>query len=434
MSGPKQNEQSYDAETPGASGQQRYGGQGATEDLAGWAFKSATPGQHCEPGGFVYRSLAEHDGWERIDALHKAHDLTKTVPDAVGFVGATLTLKQAGRKCGDTTGAGLAARLIFDFKDYPVSQYYGFTSLEPVALLARVRDALRVMQVAFEPCEEEGKLLQCQAMSSSFSATFTINLLELKPDCQRTLGYKYVIEVCKGRCACPSMWRAICMALFAKLGDAVAKAKPKEELLAPDMPLPLSVDAHDGSCSEAKKEGTITTPMLEDSVELMDLFLDVVSSRNLPANCIEFAEAIANLYGRMRDSITVGKAGCEKLTSKELERLHSMLCHNEYDVRRCTCTILQTLLQNGMLTGLNAEEKEDLFKSLLRVVNMVGERCALLMPMQSEALLALKEMSDGFKPKGVLADQAKQTFDRCAMSENPRVSSNATVCLAQFFA
>lgn len=437
MPGPKDTERNIEKVTLTSHGQGSYIGQATTKKaVEGLTWKSATAAQERDPSGFVYRSLADHDGWEHIDAVRKVQDLTKTKGLANVPKFAASKLEEPRRKYKDVTAKEKAAKLIFAFKDYPVAQYFAFTSVEISVLVVRVRNALDTLPAVYEPCHEQGKLFQCQAMSSAESATFAINLLELKPECQQQHGHKYVLEVCRGRCTSPRMWNSLCNSFFLHLGDTVTMPKPCNERSTRGFPLNDGTCSKQGCCEVKSQEPLrISTATGTDSQALIDLFLEIVASAKLPDNCIEYAEAFAELFKRVSvSSVMLNVDENPKAISRQLDRFHHMLCHNEYDVRRCTCTILQTLFQNGMLKGLKVQEKEDLFKSLLRVVNMVGERCMLLMPMQSEALLALKEMSFVFKPEGALADQAKQTFDRCALSENPRVSANASVCLEHFFA
>lgn len=392
----------------------------------GLLFKYAELREQQEPGRLVYRSLAEQDGWERIDPVYKPLDLRK-------YHGAKTTEYSRGAGGQPARPVALNSRLvktlIFDFEDYAVAQYHGFTSCEVPELMNKIQQALEDLDVSFQPVQDSSSLFLCEAVEASYSAKFTLDLSELKPKCQAKVGNKYLLEVCRSRCAGPRMWASLCTSIFAKLEDVVKVGKNLQTGVS-DSPYRSSL-SYEASCRETPKNSV----SLQDSKQLVDMFFDLVSSERLPDEAIGYAEALANLHESLKIKAESSEATKSNVLSMaEIERLHSMLCHNQFDVRRCTCTIIQSLGQHGLLRRLDAKQQEDLFKSLLRVVNMVSERCAFLGPMQREALRALKEMSVGFRPHGILADQAKQTFDRCATSENSQVSDWASRCLAQFFA
>lgn len=380
-------------------------------------------------GKLVYRSLAVHDGWERIDTSMKAVDTRS----GDSFKAAKPSPNVEGQRRSNVL-ANEVEKLIFDIKDYPVAQYHKFTSLEAPELLSSLQKALNALEIVFEPVYEGSSRFKCQAVADCASANFTLNLSELKPKCQGMIGHKYVIEVRRTRCSCPNLWAGVCRSIFAELGKSCTAAQLSSEMPAPDMPLPTASLSAVRNIAPDLGSDDAATACLGDrqSKALINVFLDMVSSRQCSRDAIEYAEAFGSLYATMRVDHDQSNASVS-ITVDQLSSLKYLLCHNDHDVRRCTCTILHSLLHHGLLTNLDITEKENLFKGLLRVVNMVNEESVLLSPLQSEALRALQEMSSAFKPDGVLAKQARQTFDRCAMSANTKVSTYATGCLAQFF-
>lgn len=118
--------------------------------------------------------------------------------------------------------------ILWDFKDYALSQNYCFSSCSGEELHRGIDRVLRTEDVEFDIDERLSLGYICAKILNFDVCRFTIIVSSLPESCKKTLGDNYIVEIfrdAEGDCD-PLMWTRLVRKLFAELGEVVHECHP----------------------------------------------------------------------------------------------------------------------------------------------------------------------------------------------------------------
>mmetsp|Transcript_5188 Transcript_5188/g.7380 ORF Transcript_5188/g.7380 Transcript_5188/m.7380 type:complete len:487 (+) Transcript_5188:136-1596(+) len=306
--------------------------------------------------------------------------------------------------------------LLWKFTEYPVSDFHGFTSLDLLELQTRIEQACTENDIEFT-LDDHDLVYTCEAVRDCFKTKFSISIMCLQLECQKRLGAKYIVELTKEDCNSPLVWEQVATELFDLLKPSV---RVSEKIIAKSNVFNELFDEkvfHKQGREQERKYNKLGSA---DSLNLLSSFLDFMKPRPVSSTQVKFAENYAHLsFGVLKQATPE-----EPVREGDIEKLIDILYVGNNDLSRSTCTIIGNIAKAGWLSQTEPQEKELLFKSLVRVVNIVA-RTQFSIPLQQEAVKAIQALSIYFSPEGFTKEMAQIMLKRCAKSENAILSNRA---------
>jgi len=300
-----------------------------------------------------------------------------------------------------------AKELLWKFQDYPVCPFHGLSNSSLDELCGEIENAASGLNIDFEFDQKQG-FYRCELVRETARVSFIIQLSQLKVECQKSLNFKYVVEVRRmSGAVCPMDWGEIVREIFVRIENVVRCNNTIKSI-----------------CTEkiiVKDSRTFGSKELQDGHSLISSFTDLLST--LPVcradNVIQMAEVIANSTQCERTEFLPRDAEADS------ESLIAFLGNSNKDIARCTCTILKNMAFAGVFKHVSESRLDSILRTLLQKVNSFNPEDTFSLEVQREALHAIVATYQACEPARGTLQLVAATFSRCSNSSDNRLAQYA---------